>query len=181
MTQVADKEAKYKSLIISAAILIPVVVTILAVAPTMRILGDFNYNLLPLLNAIFNGSTFIILLLAFWAIRVKNIALHKRLMQTAIFISLLFLLSYITYHAATESTKYGGEGLLKNLYFLILFSHIILAAAIVPLVLVTYVRALSERFDKHRKIARITLPLWLYVTFTGVVVYLMIAPYYPQG
>jgi putative membrane protein len=180
MTVTATKEVKYKGLIISAAILIPVVVTILAIAPTVRVLGDFNYHLLPLLNAIFNGSTFIILLLAFWAIRVKNIALHKALMKTAIFISILFLLSYITYHAATESTKYGGEGILRNLYFFILLTHIVLAAAIVPLVLVTYVRALSQRFDKHRKIARITLPLWLYVTLTGVIVYVMIAPYYPN-
>jgi len=181
MTEIVSKEGKYNSLIVLAAVLIPVVVTLLAVAPTVRILGDFNYHLLPLLNALFNGSTFVILLVAFWAIRKKNITLHKRLMTTAIVISILFLLSYITYHAATESTKYGGEGIIRMVYFFILFSHILLAVAIVPLVLVTYVRALSSRFDKHRKIARITLPLWLYVTSTGVIVYLMIAPYYPHS
>jgi putative membrane protein len=89
-------------------------------------------------------------------------------------------LSYVTFHAATEPTKFGGEGTIKSLYFFLLISHILLAVAIVPLVLISYVRALSEKFDQHRKIAKITLPIWLYVTSTGVIVYLMIAPYYPS-
>jgi putative membrane protein len=84
------------------------------------------------------------------------------------------------FHAATEQTKYGGEGALRTVYFIILITHILLAIAIVPLVLISYVRAISEKFDRHKKIARITLPIWLYVTFTGVIVYLMIAPYYPH-
>jgi putative membrane protein len=99
-------------------------------------------------------------------------------MTTAIVLSVLFLLSYVTYHAASESTKFGGEGAIKSIYYFILLSHILLAIVIVPLVLISYVRALSEKFDKHRKIARYTLPLWLYVTITGVIVYLMISPYY---
>lgn len=100
-------------------------------------------------------------------------------MSSAILVSVLFLLSYVAYHLTTSSTPYGGEGWDRKIYFFILITHIVLSAAIVPMVLITYVRALSEKFDKHKKIARITLPIWLYVTITGVVVYLMISPYYP--
>ena len=99
-------------------------------------------------------------------------------MTPALLSSTWCLVGYVTYHTTTASTHYGGEGLLKYLYFFVLLTHILMSAVIVPLVLVSYVRALSEKFDKHRKIARITLPIWLYVTFTGVVVYLMISPYY---
>lgn len=173
------KEKKYTPLIIAAGIAIPLVVALLIVVPEMKLLGSgFNYQLLPLLNAVINGTTFLVLLAAYRAIRRKNILLHRRLMTSAIVLSLVFLLLYVTYHAATESTKFGGEGAIRYLYFFLLLTHILLAIAIVPLVLVSYVRALSERFDRHRKIARITLPIWLYVTLTGVIVYLMIAPYY---
>lgn len=177
---IQNKEKKFIPYIVAAGIAIPIVVTILAVAPKMEILGDFNYHLLPLFNAIINGSTFFVLLAALWAIKNRNIVLHKRLMTFAIVLSVLFLLSYVTFHAATEPTKFGGEGFIKSLYFFLLISHILLAIAIVPLVLISYVRALSEKFDQHRKIAKITLPIWLYVTSTGVIVYLMIAPYYPS-
>jgi putative membrane protein len=100
-------------------------------------------------------------------------------MTTAIALSLVFLLSYVLFHASTEPTKFAGEGMVRNIYFFLLLTHIFLAIAIVPLVLISYVRAIAQKFDKHRKIARITLPIWLYVTSTGVIVYLMIAPYYP--
>ncbi len=175
-----NKEKKFLPYIIGAAIAIPVVVAILAFAPRLEFLDGFNLFLLPLFNAIINGTTFLVLLLAFWAIRNKNIVLHKRLMTTAIALSLLFLVSYVLFHAATEQTKFGGEGGIRTIYFIILVTHILLAIIIVPLVLISYVRAISEKFDKHRKIARVTLPIWLYVTLTGVIVYLMIAPYYPQ-
>jgi putative membrane protein len=178
--QEQNKEKQLKPFIIAAAIAIPVVVTILAIIPRMDILGGLNPYLLPLFNAIINGSTFVILLAALWAIKNKNITLHKRLMTTAIALSLVFLLSYVLFHASTEPTKFAGEGTVRYIYFFLLLTHIILAIAIVPLVLVSYVRAIAQKFDKHRKIARITLPIWLYVTLTGVIVYLMIAPYYPQ-
>ena len=109
----------------------------------------------------------------------SDLRLHKLLMTTAIVLSVVFLVSYILFHAATEPTKFGGEGAIRGFYYFVLISHIVLSAAVVPLVLISYVRALSEHFDKHRKLARITLPIWLYVAFTGVLVYLMIAPYYP--
>ena len=108
----------------------------------------------------------------------KKFDLHKKLMLSAVGVSVLFLLSYVTYHATSESTVFGGEGAIRVVYLFILLTHIVLAIAIVPLVLVTLSRALSQKFDKHKKIARWTLPLWLYVTITGVIVYFMIAPYY---
>jgi len=163
-------------LIVLISILIPIVVAILFFAPKLDVGSKLTF--LPALNAALNGVTTILLIVAFIAIKKKNVELHRKLMQTAIGLSVLFLLSYIIYHATSEPTIYGGEGTLKVIYYFILISHIILAAAIVPLVLISFVRALSEKFDKHRKIARITLPLWLYVTITGVIVYLMIAPYY---
>ena len=104
--------------------------------------------------------------------------LHENLMKAAIALSVAFLGMYVAYHMTSEATKYGGEGVLKAVYFFILITHITLSIVTIPLVLVTYVRALAERFDKHKKIAKITFPIWLYVAVTGVLVYLMISPYY---
>ncbi|MEQ8910556.1 MAG: DUF420 domain-containing protein [Vicingaceae bacterium] len=168
---------KFKSLIIIASVLIPVVVAVLYLMPKSWEVGDEVF-FLPKLNAFINGLTTLVLIAGLIAIKKKNIILHKRLMISALVLSVLFLLSYVTYHTLAESTPYGGEGMMRNIYFFILITHILLAIAIVPLVLITFVRALSEKFDKHKKIARITLPIWLYVTITGVVVYLMISPYY---
>jgi len=114
------------------------------------------------------------------AIKNGNQVLHQRLMTTAIALSLLFLVMYVAYHMTADSTKFGGEGAVKYIYFFILITHILLSIAIIPMVLITYVRALSQRFVHHRKLARITFPIWLYVAVTGVVVYLMISPYYVQ-
>lgn len=165
----------YKSLIILLSIVVPVAVAVLYVLPKTE---TTLFSFLPLLNAIINGSTFLILIAALVAIKNKNIVLHKRLMWTALILSVLFLLSYVLYHATTPSTSFGGEGTIKYVYFFILLTHILLSAIVVPLVLLTLVRALAEKFDQHRKLAKITLPIWLYVTLTGVLVYLMISPYY---
>lgn len=99
-------------------------------------------------------------------------------MKTAIGCSVAFLAMYVAYHMTSDSTKFGGEGAIKYIYFFILLSHIILSIIVIPLVLITYVRALASKFDKHKKIAKITFPIWLYVAVTGVIVYLMISPYY---
>ena len=171
------KGTNFKPLIIIASLLIPVVVASLYLMPKGFEVGEEVY-FLPKLNAFINGTASLVLIAAFFAIKNKNIKLHRNLMLTALILSALFLLSYITYHSLTVSTPFGGEGVIRNIYFIILLSHIILAIVIVPLVLITFSRALAEKFDKHKKIARITLPLWLYVTITGVVVYLMISPYY---
>lgn len=166
----------YLPLIVGASLVIPAVVVILYLGPKM----DFGIDLgfLPAVNATLNGLTSVMLILGFVAIRKKIFDIHQRFMSLAMVLSVLFLISYILYHSTSEPTAYGGEGFLKYVYYFLLISHIILAAAIVPLVLITYVRALSRRFDKHRVIAKITLPLWLYVSITGFIVYMLISPYY---
>ena len=119
------------------------------------------------------------LTVAFIAIRKKNITVHRAATTTALGLSVLFLLSYVAFHLTTESTKFGGEGAIRTVYFIVLLSHILLSAVIIPLVLFTWLRGFTMQVEKHRRIARITWPLWMYVTLTGVIVYLMISPYYP--
>lgn len=166
-----------KWLIGIVSVLIPIVVAMLYFLPKDFEVGEEIY-ILPRINALINGTTFVILLMALKAIKDGKRERHQQLMVSALILSVLFLLSYVSYHFLAESTPYGGDGWWKSLYFFILLSHILLSIVIVPLVLITFSRALSKKFDKHKKIARITLPIWLYVTFTGVVVYLMISPYY---
>lgn len=172
-----DSKNPFKYLNIGASILIPIAVAILFFIPKGSVVSE-EVMFLPKLNAVLNGITSILLVAAFFAIKNKKVELHRSLMFGAITLSVLFLVSYVTYHALAESTHFGGEGTIKYIYFFILLSHILLAVIIVPLVLVSFTRALSQKFDKHKKIARITLPLWLYVTVTGVIVYIMISPYY---
>lgn len=172
-------EKKYNPWIIILSIAIPLVVAILFKIK----LKDFGFDVKPLsflppIYATINGITAIVLILAVNAIKRGNRQLHERLMKVAIACSVAFLGMYVAYHMTAEATKYGGEGIMKGIYFFILITHIILSIGIIPLVLISYVRALSERFDKHKKIAKIAFPLWLYVAVTGVIVYLMISPYY---
>ena len=157
------------------SIVIPVVVAILF---TVRIPNVASLSFLPPIYATVNGITTVILLLALKAIKSKNISLHKNLMKTAIALSLAFLLMYVAYHMTSDSTPYGGEGFIRYVYFFILISHIILSIGIIPMVLFTYVRAFTRQFEDHKKIARYTFPIWLYVAVTGVIVYFMISPYY---
>lgn len=172
-------EKKFSKFIIAVSIIIPVVVAILFGVK----LKDLGYNVEPLsflppIYATTNGITAIVLLLGVIAIKNGKQKLHERLMTFAIALSVAFLVMYVAYHMTSDSTKFGGEGIIRYVYFFILVTHILLSIIIIPLVLITYVRALAQRFDRHRKIARITFPLWLYVAVTGVVVYLMISPYY---
>ncbi len=172
-------EKKFSKLIVLISILIPLAVAVLL---SVR-LKDFGINVEPLhflppIYAAINGITALVLIAGVLAIKNGNRQLHKRLMTTAISLSVVFLVMYIAYHLTTDSTKFGGEGVVRMVYFFILISHIVLSIVVIPLVLITYVRALAERFDKHKKIAKITFPIWLYVAVTGVVVYLMISPYY---
>ena len=172
-----ERKKLLKVLVIVISILIPIVVAALYLLPKNN-MADEEIMILPKINAFLNSLTSILLIGGFVAIKNKRIELHRKFMFSAIVLSVLFLLSYVAYHSIAESTPYGGEGMVRSIYYFILLSHILLAIVIVPLVLISFTRALSERFDKHRKIARITLPLWLYVTVTGVIVYLMISPYY---
>lgn len=172
-------EKKYSKWIVLVSILIPVVVAVLFSVK----LKDLGYNVEPLpflppIYATINGITAIVLIAGVLAIKKGNRQLHQRLMTMAIALSLAFLVMYVAYHMTTDSTKFGGEGYIRIVYFFILTSHILLSIAVIPLVLITYVRALAERFDRHKKIAKITFPIWLYVAVTGVIVYLMISPYY---
>lgn len=172
-------EQKFSKFIIVVSILIPVVVAILFSVK----LKDFGiqvepFSFLPPIYATTNGITAIVLLFAVKAIKSGNKKLHEKLMTTAIALSVLFLVMYVAYHMTADSTKFGGEGAIRYVYYFLLISHILLSIAVIPLVLITYVRALAERFDRHKKIAKITFPIWLYVAVTGVIVYLMIAPYY---
>jgi len=166
---------KYNIWIWVVSILIPVVVAILFM---IRIPNVAPLDFLPPIYASINGLTAIILILAFSAIRKKNISLHEKLMKIAISLSVIFLVMYVAYHMTSDPTPYGGSGVLRPLYFFILISHIILSIGIIPLVLITYVRAISKLFLDHKKIARFTFPIWMYIAVTGVIIYLMISPYY---
>lgn len=158
------------------SVAIPVVVAIL-----FGVRVDYDLPVfLPPIYATINAITALLLVLALVAIKAKKIQIHQRLMQSCIVLSLVFLIMYIAYHMTTDPTPFGGEGYMKTLYFFILISHIILSIALIPLVLISYVRAFQKEFPAHKKISKITFPIWLYVASTGVIVYLMIAPYYIQ-
>lgn len=172
-------EKKYNVWITILSIAIPLVVALLFKVK----LKDFGFDVAPLsflppIYATINGITAVVLVAAVLAIKKGNRLLHERLMKTAIALSVAFLGMYVAYHMTADSTKFGGEGTIKMIYYFILITHIVLSVVIIPLVLVTYVRALSQRFDAHKKLAKITFPIWLYVAVTGVIVYLMISPYY---
>ncbi len=175
METTAGNDKKYNIWIWILSICIPLAVAALF---GIRIPGVERLGFLPPIYASINGLTAIILIVAVFQIRKGNRKNHERLMKTAIVFSVMFLLMYMAYHMTADSTTYGGEGIIKYVYYFILISHILLSVIVIPFVLITYVRAISGQFYKHRKIARITYPLWLYVAISGVVVYLMISPYY---
>jgi len=169
-----QEKNKYGIWIKIISIVIPVVVAIL-----FGVRVDYELPIfLPPIYSSLNALTAVLLVLALVAIKSKKIKLHQRLMQTCIALSLIFLVMYIAYHMTTDPTPFGGEGFTKSMYFFILISHILLSIALIPLVLISYVRAFQEEFPAHKKISKITFPIWLYVAITGVVVYLMISPYY---
>jgi len=135
---------------------------------------------LPLLNAMLNGTCSILLILSLRAIKKKDVATHKRLNITAFLLSSLFLVSYVTYHWIADETRFPEGNSLRTVYLSILISHIILAAIVLPMVLVSFYYGLTNQVKRHRKLVRWSYPIWLYVTITGVIVYLMISPYYPK-
>ena len=168
-------ETKYGIWIKIVSVAIQVVVAILF---TVRIPDVEPLSFLPPIYATINGLTALLLILALRAIKSGKRALHERLMKICIGLSLVFLVMYIAYHMTSDPTPFGAEGAIAYLYYFILISHIILSIVLIPLVLTSYVRAIQSEFDSHKKIAKITFPIWLYVAVTGVVVYLMISPYY---
>lgn len=165
----------FNAIIIFVSILIPVVVAVLS---RVRIPNIAPLDMLPPIYAIINGATAILLVVAVIQIKRGNKSKHQVLMKINILLSLLFLIMYIAYHVTSEMAIYGGEGIIRYVYYFILASHIILSGILVPLVLLTYKHAALGEYLKHRKLAKITFPIWFYVAVTGVVVYLMISPYY---
>lgn len=175
----SNQEKKYNRIITFLSIIIPLAVALLFGVNLKKLGFDVEpLSFLPPIYATINGVTALLLIFAVIAIKKGNRKLHEQLNTTAIFCSVLFLLLYIAYHITSESTKFGGEGALKYVYYIILITHILLSIVVIPFVLITFVRARLGKFSQHKKIAKITFPLWLYVAITGVVVYLMISPYY---
>ncbi len=138
----------------------------------------FDIHIFATINACINSVIAIILIAAIIAVKNKKYHLHKKLMTVALILSVLFLISYVAHHLLAGDTKFGGTGLIKAFYFFILITHILLAAIILPFILFTTYRGLTSEFDRHKKLARITFPLWLYVAITGPIIYLLISPYY---
>lgn len=170
-----DKQAK--TLILTVSFVVFAAVVILSKVKLDVDLG-FDTHLFALANAVINSIVSILLIAALIAVKKKNFQAHKNIMLAAMLLSVLFLLSYIAHHLFSGETKFGGEGGLKTFYYIILATHIPLAAIILPFILFTAYRGLINEFDAHKKLARYTFPLWLYVSITGVLVYILISPYY---
>jgi len=174
-----NQEKKYNRIITALSIVIPLAVAALFGVNLKKLGFDVEpLTFLPPIYATINGLTAVLLIAAVVAIKKENKKLHEQLNTLAIICSVLFLFMYIAYHMTSESTTFGGEGAIKYVYYFILITHILLSVAVIPFVLITFVRARLGKFPEHKKIAKITFPLWLYVAITGVVVYLMISPYY---
>jgi putative membrane protein len=173
MERVETKDP-YQKLIVVLSIAIPIVV-----AALFRIkIPGYDFSFLPPIYATINGITAVLLIVAVIAIKNKNKSLHENVMKVCIALSALFLVMYVIYHMFSDSTTFGGEGAIKIIYYFILITHILLSICVIPFVLLTFSRALAGNFERHKALARFTFPLWLYVAVTGVVVYLMISPYY---
>ena len=160
-----------------------ITVIVLLLVSTMhkipKIPTDIDFTFLPALYSTLNAITALILIAGLVFIKQKKMELHKKAMTGAMLTSVLFLLGYVVYHLVYEDTKYGGEGAIRYVYFFMLITHIILAGVIFPFILFTYIRAFTNQFDRHKKMARWVYWLWLYVAVTGPILFLMIRPYYP--
>ena len=170
-----DGRARMIILVFSAIVFLAILVLSRV---TLKVDLGFDVHIFAKANAIINSIVAVLLVAALIAVRNFKYELHKRLMLAAMFLSILFLLSYICHHLFSGETKYGGEGDMRTIYFIILFTHIPLAGIILPFILFTAYRGLTGDWKRHKKLARITWPVWFYVAVTGVVVYFMISPYY---
>jgi putative membrane protein len=172
------KQAKRITTVLSVVVFLAVVILNRRILPGPEVLPDWTYHL-PILNAILNGSCFVLLLISLALIKKKEISMHKKVNLTAFVLSAIFLVSYVTFHYLAAETTYGGEGASKVIYYVILITHILTAAVVFPLVLLSFYYGLRDMRTEHRKLVKWAYPMWLYVTLTGVLVYLMISPYYP--
>ena len=174
MNTISKNDKKLKQAIWAVSIIIPIAVAILF---TVKIEG-LDLGFLPPIYASLNALTAIGLIVAIAAIKRKNRKLHQRVIQICLIFSILFLLLYVLYHMTSDTTPYGGEGILKIIYFFLLISHILLSMVVIPIVLFAYLFAWQGDFVRHKKWTKFAFPLWLYVAVTGVLVYVMISPYY---
>jgi len=175
---VKANDTKYLVLIAVLSVAVPLLVTLVLFVPQTGKLGDVDVTFLPKLHALLNSFTAVALVVGYRFIKKGNIRFHRFSMTTAFVLSAFFLISYVTYHYQAAPTSYGGVGIMRTIYYFVLISHIILAALIVPFVLLSVYFAISKQFVRHKRISRWTFPLWLYVAVTGVLVYFMISPYY---
>ncbi|WP_435431526.1 DUF420 domain-containing protein [Sporolactobacillus laevolacticus] len=176
----AKKNKRYVLSILAFSVVADALILVLFFAPFIGYKGHIGFNvyLLPRFNAIFNSFTFIFLMAALIAIKNKKINVHRGFILAAFTSTLLFLFSYLSFHYLAPPPHYGGVGLIRPIYFFILITHSALAAIVVPLALLSLVWGWTMQVGKHKRIVRWTMPIWLYVSLTGVVVYLMMAPYY---
>jgi putative membrane protein len=172
------KNEKYNQLINIVAVVIPLVVGILLNPRIPKLeMGEWT-KMLPHFNGLINSLTSVSLLIGFYFIRQKNIVTHRLMMTISFALGTIFLVSYVLYHLSNESTSFGGEGIIRPIYYFLLISHITLSIGVVWFVLRAIYFAMSNQIDLHKKVVRWAFPIWLYVSITGVIVYLMISPYY---
>lgn len=174
------KEKQFNILVAIISVAIPLVVLCLFYLKPPEIKIGFDLSIIPAFNASINFTVSLLLIVGYYYMKQNKIQYHKYTMITAFSLSSVFLVSYVVYHTLAVETHFGGEGWIRPVYFSLLITHIILAAVIVPMILFTLTRGLQEKFDQHRRIAKWTWPLWLYVSVTGVIVYLLLSPYYQQ-
>lgn len=173
-----NRENTYLTIIGILSVAVPIVVAILLFMPTKLALEGRLVYFLPHLNGMINTATSIALVAGVIFIKNGQKKYHQFSMTLAFIFGAIFLVSYVIYHASVEPTRFGGEGLVRTVYFSVLISHIILAAIVLPFVLLSFYYAWTEKFERHRKVVKYAFPIWLYVSVTGVIAYLMIAPYY---
>jgi putative membrane protein len=173
-----QNEKKVKNWIVAISVIIPLAVAVLLFMPTKVDLGSDWVYFLPHLNAVINTAATVALILGLVFIKNKNIAFHKVSMSVAFVLGAIFLVSYVIYHGAAESTSFGGEGAIRTVYFALLITHIVFAAIALFPILFAYYYGYTDQREKHKKLVKFAYPIWLYVTITGVIVYLMISPYY---
>lgn len=172
------KPRNYTPAITIITVILISAITILLRLPGIENFDAFDVTILPLINAVLNIFTFIFLLIALGAILKGHQTLHKRFIYAAVVATALFLVNYVFFHTISSATPFGGEGFIRYFYYFVLVTHITLAMAIIPLALTSITSTWNRQFKRHKKISRWTMPIWLYVSFTGVVVYLLIRPYY---
>ncbi len=174
----AGDNTRYKIIIGAIGVVVPLLVTILFSFPNAFRIPGVEVKFLPAVNAVLNSLTAVCLLAGYYFIRTRQVLLHRAMMATAFGLGALFLLAYVTYHSQVASTHFGGTGLVRSAYYFLLLTHISLAVVTVAMVLFTLYFSLTGQYLKHKAIARWTLPIWLYVSVTGVIVYFLISPYY---